>query len=289
MKKLCILAIILLSSCVSQQLNRFSGFADAGSSYCEAMHKLTREAGLIAIDADSELLLEDRDLFSQDERREIYKERTQALEELLATLSSIRDHTSLLERYFTSLSQLSGTKSQSALNGQLESVISSLRSIHPGLENASIGNASVKDFMGAASPMMISVFKQKKLGEELRKNGATIERELELQQALLTALTEQMKSDLELMLKMKDFQTVSQPFINAARMPDNWKEKRKEILTTYLMLDAADKARSAAGELKNAWLNLLGSSDGIPDFRLLFDDIGAMIDLVEMVRNNQEK
>jgi hypothetical protein len=281
--------IFVLCSCATQRINQFSSFAAAGVSYTNAMDKLTREAGQLAIDADNELLLKDRDLFSQEERGDIYIERTKALESLLSTISSIRVHTSLLSRYFSALNQLAGSQSPVTIPGQLTAIVTSLESIHPGLENAGFGGTSVKDFIKSASPLIISTFKQNKLEEELRKNGATIERELELQSALLQALSEQMKSDLELILKLKDFQSVTQPFISAPRLPENWKDKRKEILTTYLSLDAAERAKNAADELKNAYLNLLGSASGVADLKPLFDDINAMIDLVELVRKNSDR
>jgi hypothetical protein len=82
MNKFVIFAIVLLCSCTTQRISQFTTFAEAGSSYSEAMVKLTSEAGQIAIDADSELLLKDRDLFSQEERGNMYLERIKALESL---------------------------------------------------------------------------------------------------------------------------------------------------------------------------------------------------------------
>lgn len=290
MRRLIVFIVLLvLCSCANRRINQFSTFADAGSTYTEAMVRLTTEAGNIVIDADSEELLRDRDQFTQDERGNLYFKRTRALETLLSTIRDIRVHTSLLNRYFMALSQLASSRSPASVTGQLSAIVTSMEKIHPDIENSKIGNASVKDFMGSATPLVISGFKRKKLEDELRKNAGTIERELELQNALLKALSEQLKTDMEIILNLKNYQHVAQPYISSPKLPDNWKEKRKEILTSYLSLDAADKAREAAGDLKTAFLDLLENKTGSAGFKPLFEDINAMIDLIELVAKNGKK
>ncbi len=74
-----VLAALVFSSCVTTRVNQFASFAEAGQLYSIAVEGLTQETGKVAIDADSELLLKDRDLFSTEERGDIYMERTEAL------------------------------------------------------------------------------------------------------------------------------------------------------------------------------------------------------------------
>jgi len=289
MKKLVItISTVILFSCTSQRISQFTTFATAGESYSGAMVNLTQEAGKIAIDADSEHLLQFRDKYTEEDRKRIILERDSALKGLLETIGDIRAHTSLLSRYFTALGQLAGSESPVTITARLTSLVSSLGTIHPKLVNASIGNVSVKDFIGSAAPFVISGIKQKKLEDELRRNAGTIERELELQNAILRALSEEMQNDLEMLLKLKDFNQVLQPYINTGQPGKEWKNNRKEVMTAYLSLDAVENAQAAAGEMKTAFLNLLENKISVSGFKTLFDNINAMIDLVEKVRGNSE-
>lgn len=286
MKKLIILLIFIgFTSCVSTRVNQFAEFAHAGRQYARAMEILTTEAGGLAIDADSELLLKGREELSREERGKMYIERSGALKELLETLQGIRKHSRLLERYFNALGALAGSDPTAALTSELTSVVNSLAALHPGLERASIGNSKVTDFMGAAVPLVLSGIKQQALEMELRRNAPVIERELELQSALLKALSQQMTEDLELLLDIKDYSGVTRPFVEAPSLGDTWKAKRKEVLTGYLSVDAVEKAASAAESLQRGFRDLVERRIGIGGFAPVFSDIHAMLDLVEMLRN----
>ncbi len=288
MKKLIILLIFIgFTSCVSTRVNQFAEFANAGRQYARAMESLTTEAGGLAIDADSELLLKGREELSREERGKMYIDRSEALKELLGTLQGIRKHSRLLERYFNALGALAGSDPTAALTSELNSVVSSLAGLHPGLERASIGNSKVTDFMGAAVPLVLSGIKQQALEEELRRNAPVIERELELQSALLKALSQQMTEDLEMLLDMKDYSGVIRPFVEAASLGDPWKARRKEVLTGYLSVDAAEKATSAAESLQRGFRDLIERRMGIAGFAPVFSDVHAMLDLVEMLRNQK--
>ncbi len=283
-----ILLLMAFTSCVTTRLNQFASFAEVGQLYAAAVEGLTQETGKVAIDADSELLLKDRDLYSPEERGDIYLDRTEALKSYLETLQQIRMHTTLLGDYFSALGELAGSDAPSTISNQLNAVVTSLGSLHPKLANASIGTTPVKDFLGEATPLVISGFKQQKLEAELRRSAPMIERELELQCALLKALASQLQTDMELLLNLKDFQSVLTPYVSAAPLGDAWKTKRREVMTTRLSMDAVDKAQTAASALKLSFTNLLENKTGMAGFTPLFNDIQAMINMVEMLRNNSE-
>jgi hypothetical protein len=135
---------------------------------------------------------------------------------------------------------------------------------------------------------VISGFRQHKLEAELRRNAPVIERELELQHALLMALSSQLQTDLELLLNLRDFQSVLTPYVSSAPLGDAWKTKRREVLTTHLSMDAVAKAQTAASGLKHVFLNLLENKAGTAGFTPLFNDIHAMISMVEMLRNTSD-
>ena len=285
---LILLLLISVTSCVSTRVNQFAVFANAGRNYSKAMEALTMEAGKLAIDADNELLLKEREHLTAEERGEIYLERSEALKGLLGSLQGIRQHTRLLERYFAALGALAASGSPAIITAELGSVMGSLSALRPQLEKASIGDASVADLLGSATPLVISGIKSQALEHELRRNGPVIERELELQSALLKALSQQMAEDMELLLDLKDFDAVTRPFVEAATLGDPWKAKRKELLTGFLSLDAVDKAATAAETLKKGFLELVEKRMGPTGWTPLFEDIHAMLDLAEMLRKQSE-
>ncbi len=197
-------------------------------------------------------------------------------------------HTALLGRYFESINLLAGSKYPSTLSGQISSLLESLGKIHPVLENATIGETEVKSFIGEAVPVVLASLKHKKLEQELRRNAAMVERELELQKAMLEALSEQLKSDLELLMKIRNYNQVIQPYIKLGQPGKEWKNSRKEVLTTCLSLSALDQALSAATELKTTFLNLTENKATLSGFKSLFDSINQMISLVEKVQGTSE-
>lgn len=289
MKRLVFLLFSLLfTSCVTSRVNQFASFADAGKLYLTAVDGLLQETGRVAIDTDSEILLKDRDLFSEEERGNKYLERTKSLKAYMETLQELRTHTFLLNDYFTALGKLAGTEAPSSLGNQVSAVIKSLESIHPRLENASFGSASVKDFMGASVPLVIAAFRNQKLEAELRRNAPVIERELELQQAMVAALAAQLRFDMELLINQKEFSQVMMPFVNQVVVGDPWKAKRREVFTTYLSLDSVNKAQDAANSLKTAFLDLLENKTGPEGIEPLFSDIRTLISVVEMLRKKSD-
>jgi len=287
-KRILLFTLILFSSCTTQRINRFSTFATAGKSYAGAMTALTQEAGRIAIDADSEHLLQFRDKYTEGERRAIITERDSALQNLLEVLGNIRVHTSLLGRYFDALGELAGSGSATTLSAGMATLVESMGNLHPLLENAAIGELSVKSLVGAASPVILSTFRQKKLQEELRRNAPVIVRELELQKALLQAVSDQMKSDLGLLLQLKNFNQVLQPYIREGQTGKEWKTSRKEVMTTYLSTDAIDKASAAAAQMKATFLDLLQNKATLTGFKTLFEEINALIDLIDKIDESKD-
>ncbi len=288
MKKLFIsMAVLLFTSCMTSRVNQFASFAEAGKLYGAAVEGLLQETGSVAIDADSELLLKDRDLFNQEERGDMYLERTKSLKAYLETLQDLRAHASLLEDYFTALGQLAETRAPSTIGEQMNAMLQALDKNHSRLEEASFGSASVKDFIGASVPLAIAAFRNKKLEEELHRSAPVIGQELELQCALVAALAVQLRFDLELLLNQKEFSQVMMPYATPGAVGEPWKTKRREVMTTYLSVDAVEKAERAANALKQSFLNLLENKTGTEGFAPLFSDIQAMISMVEILRKNQ--
>jgi hypothetical protein len=285
-----LIAALLITGCATQRAGQFSTFAGAGKSYAEAMLSLTEEAGKTAIDADSEILLQIRKPLDKQTRLERYQDQTKELKSMLDEMYALRRHTLLLKNYFVALSRLSETAAPTVIGKKTENLVASLQVIHPVLENAGIGETPVKDFIGSAVPIVVSAFRQKALEDELRKNAPLIERELDLQHAVLKALSVELQSDLRIIGKQKENNLVVKPYVAEGAIPDEWKETRREALTsTQFILVSSDNAAKAADKLKQTFIALVENKTSPDDFDELFTDINAMLDLVEHVQAGNKK
>ena len=276
-------AIALLTSCATQRINQFSTFADAGKDYSDAVIVLTDQASRAAIDADSAVLLQARKKSKEDRIQQI-GDHTKSLEDLIKAMRVLREHTLLLKRYFHALGKLAGSDAPSRIGDQATNLVAALQTINPKLKGAKFGNAPVEDFIGQAVPIVVAQFQQKALEDELKKNGKTIERELDLQKAALTALTQGMVEDLKIILKLKRFAAVEKPFVFAPKLPKNWMETRQRVLSGYIALSSAKDAAVASKKLHSTFVALVKNEIEPGDFDNLFADINAIITLTELVK-----
>ena len=278
------LAAGMISSCVQHRLTQFENFSNAGIGYSDAILVLTEVAGNEAIDADSIILIKNRDSVSKTERSARYLKHTEALNSLLSELSKFREHSGLLKKYFNTLGKLAISNAPSGIAENTGTLIDGLQSLSPSLKATTIGTAPVKDFITQPTELTVSIFKHKSLEKELKKNAKTIERELDLQQAFLSALAIDLKNDLEVVLNSKNYNEVAKPYIADGKLPKNWAENRREVISAYLMIGSVNNAKIAAQELKEVFVALVEKKIEPGDFSVLFEDINAMLDIVELAK-----
>ncbi|MHC4618076.1 MAG: hypothetical protein ACYTEQ_10025 [Planctomycetota bacterium] len=283
------LFVLLLQGCSTHRVNQFKNFADAGKSYAEAMIILTREAGNAAIDADSAILITSRDGMNPAQRKKAILNQTDDLRKLLKVMGDLRRHTLLLQRYFSALSRLAETDAPSGIGAEAADLAAALQGVSGRLADAQVGDAEVQEFIRDAVPLVVGHFAQKALETELRKNAATLERHLELQSAVLRALAEEMKADLDILLKHRMYADVVEPYVSArAQLPPNWSWQRRQVLSAYVSMASADSAAEAAQKLKKTFVALVEKKVEPGDFAALFADINAMIGLIELVQGTTQ-
>jgi hypothetical protein len=252
-----VITIFLTTGCTTQRINQFETFAKAGKGYSDAIDALTIEAGNAAIDTDSQLLIKDRKRLPEPDRKEIIVARNKALKDLVAELRKFNKHSRLLRRYFSALEKLAISDASTGITENAVKLVDELQKINPDLKNATIGEASVNDFVTQAVPLVVAAFQQAALEKELKKNAKTIERELDLQHAFLAALADGLEADLEAVLKIRAYEEVAKPYIRAGNLPENWADTRREIITTTVMLGSVDNAQKAAKSLQEAFIALV--------------------------------
>ena len=288
---LLLLAIcFLLSGCASVKINQFSRFAELGSVYSEAVTGLTKEAGNVAIDADSAALMKARENLTPKERGDTIIEHNKLLRERIGLLRDLRRHTQLLRSYFLALAALARSDEPSGIGAASEDVVTSLGKMSDRIRQAKVGNLPVSEFTGAIAKITVAQFKSAALEKELRDRAPIIERELDLQQAALQAMAEQMRTDLEVLQAREEALDVVDPFrATKDSLPSDWTKRRKELLNTHISLDSADAGAALARNLKLSFLALVENRLDLSDVEILFGDINEILTLIEDIQGTKTK
>lgn len=288
--QLCALFLLLLfgSGCAGRRGEHFALFARAGDDYSRALGQLMDETALAAIDADSYLMAQDRDRFTEEERLEIYQQRTQALRQYLLTIRSLQRHAALLQRYFSTLAVMATTDEPETVAEEARALVASIKELHHELSDAFPDQRQWDEVLEYATPLTAAAFKRRALERELRNNAQFIDRELGLQEELLRILAADLKSDLEVIFEARGYTEVARPYIETGRLPANWPRRRREILSGYVTLGAVDNAADAAAQVRKMFRLLIKDQVRMEDWSRLFGDLHSMLDLVEAATRAME-
>ena len=188
---------------------------------------------------------------------------------------------------FNVLSSLSRSKASSGIAQEASNLVRDLQTVKSRLGSATLGGKSAQRLVKPGAELLVASFQRRALEKELRANAAMIERQLELQKAVLEALTEGLMADLEVILQDRSYGQVAQPFVSGgSNLPARWKKVRQEVLSSYLVMASAENAARAAAELKEAFIALVENRITADDFGDLFADIERIVELVEFVKES---
>ena len=288
---LILLAICLhISGCASAKINQFSRFAELGCGYSEAVTGLTKEAGNVAIDADSAALIKAREPLTPKERGETIIEHNKLLRDRVGLLRDLRRHTQLLRSYFQALAALAKSDAPSGIGAASEDVVKSLGKMSDRIKNAKVGDLPVSEFIGPLVKITVAQFQSAALGKELRVRAPIIERELDLQQAALQAIAEQMRTDLEVLQAREEALDVVDPFrATKDSLPSDWTKRRKELLNTQISLDSVDAGVELARNFKLSFVSLVENRLDLSDVEMMFGDINEVLTLIEDIQGTKPK
>jgi len=284
-KRIVALSLLLsLQGCVSARLAQFSGFSQAGVAYVKASGTFIDEAGSAAIRGDSALLLKARPDLPQTERRAHVSTANNLLAQRLLLLRQIKRHGQLLQEYFEVMGSMADSKAPESLGAAAQGVYDSLAKLSPSLKNARIGASTVSDFIPAVVPIVVAPLKARTLEKELRERGSLIERELALQVAMLTVLSQEIKTDLTIELNTQMTQEVVNPYASADEVPNDWAARREEILSASVASQSAGAAAQAADELRLSFQKLVANEFDSAALTSLIADINSILDLAEKIK-----
>ena len=279
----------IASSCAAMKTSQFKQFSQAGISYSSAVTDLLDASGAAAIDTDSMVLVKTRQPLSTTERGAAIIEHNKTLRERLAILGELRRHARLLSSYFEVLGTLADSNAPSQVGSAAEGVVQALGKLDTSIQNAKVGHTPVADFVGSVTQIAVGHFKAAALESELKKRAQTIERELDLQQAALSAIAQEMRVDLQAQIQQQESNDIVMPFVRDGLLPDTWSKERKEILQSQISLASVDAAADAAKKLKIAFVALAEGRFQLVDIPSVLSQISEVVALIEKVQGKQEK
>lgn len=279
-----ILALILPSlGCVATRLNRFNTFAQAGLRYTVATQTVTQGAGNATVNTDSALLLKYRPDLTEPQRRQRVTTSNDLLRQRLQVLRLIGAHSKLLQAYFEALAALSDPKAPNSVGTDIQGAYDSLAKMSPPLKSAKIGSTSVSSFIPKLATPIVARFKVHALDAELKARAGAITEELALQEAALTAMEEELKTDAQLQQNFREVDNVNQ-FASAAPLPTEWTTQRLIILSTPPVIASIDAASKASTDLRKAFAALIENRFDTAEFETLMNDISNIISISQNIQ-----
>ena len=279
---------LILASC-AVRTNQFKQFSQAGVAYSNAVTVLIDESGSTAIDTDSMVLVKTRSSRAVADRGDDILQHNKLLKDRLALLGDLKRHARLLRTYFEALGALAESDKPSQIGTAAEGVVQALGKLHPSIANAKVGELPVASFVGSVTKIAVAHFRAAALEDELKKRGQTIEGELELQQAALRALAQQMRTDLQAMIQQQESAQVVIPFAKDGPLPESWSSDRKDILQSQMSLTSVDAAADTATKLKIAFVALSEGRFQLVDVPTLVGEINEIVALVESIEGKPQK
>ncbi len=268
-------AAMLLNGCAARNANRFEAFAKAGGEYADSMGSLIEQAGSLAVDTDSDILLTIREPLSRQERQQQYQAHTEELRSLLGQLKEIDRHASLLKSYFLLLARMAASDQPRQVAGDAQQLIDSLVAVGGVIGKGSFGKSNAGQYVGTGTSFIVGAFRQKVLEEELRLHGALIVRELDLQLSVLKTLSIQMRSDSSVSAGIREYAMLMKPYASGAPMPSEWKRTRQEALNGKSPVTALDAAARSASRLRESFIALAEGRLDPAEIDTLLADIDA--------------
>ncbi len=282
-----VLAALAAAGCATTaNINRFKAFSDLGRDYESAVLKVIDQAAQANIDADSQRLINSRELLPNTAQRQTnILNADQAVLETTRAYNRLKVQANLLSDYFIALGALASFDGDSAIGTSAGNLVSSLQSLSPSLENLTIGQATPSSLIGGAASLVVSGIRSRRLSEELRRNGAVIDRQLALQSAVLELLARQIRQDQQVLSERTMLDQVVAPYAGSGSLPGNWAGQRRTLLLQASVAAApAEQAVILSRRLRIAFQALAEGRMEPGDLASYAADLSRLVGLIEQIR-----
>lgn len=236
---------------------RLDEVARAGIAYADKIPPLLDRAFELTVGVDSGALVKARRELPEERRRRMLDEFDAAMAGRLAEHAAAKRHNAFLRSYFVVLRTLLEPDGPKGIGSDTKRLTAALGKLSPRLKKARMGDVSVSGLVEPAASIAVASFRSGVLRRELEARGEAIERELALQEALVTALARQIRADREVLSALFRNDEVLKPYVSAARLPRTWPARRLRSLRDTGDVEAARAAEQAIRSLRNAYVEAL--------------------------------
>jgi len=283
------IAASLVACAGTAKIEEVQKFADAGIAFSDAMPPLYDESLKVTVETDSLVL---------EKARPNLPDRLAALEQskkLLLTrievLDDLKRHGGLLRQYFAALRTLASSDAPTEIGAATSDLVRQLVEIDNRLVPKSIGPVPIRDHLEEAATFAARAYQAAALNRELKANAETIDRELNLQQAALSALAEAMKADLETQMANEELERIVRPYVADKPLPSDWSARRLDAYKKRISLGSAEAAADAARNLRATFAALVERRLDGGGISMLIQDVKRVVAFVDSLRptNKSEK
>jgi hypothetical protein len=282
----CALALLLSvsSACASVRAEHAQTVATAGMAWARAMDAVLVLAEETAVDADSARALSESEGLTRDARRQVL-DRHEGIAALVADMERLRRHGKLLGRYFEALHGLTETDADARARDAAVQAASAATDLGKELAGSTLLTASERELLGKSTGLAVRGVREAALARELEARGAIIEKELELQEALLAALRRTIRVDSASLRQLAAERDVAGPFVNGSIAdPRGWISFRRSLVLPPATVEALADASDAASRVRTAWAALVSGRFDAAAWSAVLADADTLVALVRSVQ-----
>lgn len=269
-------------------------FAQAGTSYASAVDTFLVVVRDTSIDASSERLIGDQRVLAGDNGRLSSEDGDQLIESLdswnkqdqqrIQLVGRLRSHGRLLARYFQQLGALAQSDASGRMQTAIQGTATQLNTIGEALRGSPIIAGDGNPF-ALAGNVAVDFAIRGALRSELNARKDVIRAELTTQRVLLGALENAIAHNTAIAQQAREKRDVIEPL--GARTPiskpERWIDSRRSVLLASARLEELRSAKSAAGDLENAFDRLIAGKIELRELVTLTDEMQGLQQLAQLV------
>lgn len=275
------LALTALSACTQgASPDSVNQFAAAGVAFTNTVSDLVDESFRLTVKSDSGILIQGRSAIDRAAAAKELEGSDTDLRDRLAILRDFRAHSNVLRAYFLELQSLAQSNAPTEASTAAGSLVGKATALGLNLKSATIANKSIEDLIPAAVRIGVSNLQSAALQRELEASAETMERELALTEAFLTALAEAAQADFESIQAAQNRDTIGRPYIEKD-IPADWAERRVAAFRAELKFTALDDAQDASRLLRANFIQLAEGRTNGANLAALIQRVSAVVAFFE--------
>ncbi|MCW3095924.1 MAG: hypothetical protein JWL77_1542 [Chthonomonadaceae bacterium] len=262
-------------------------FAQAGSTYAAALDDLLVVAGDVDIDAHSAKLLQTRAAGTvPDAALKQFADEDKAR---LETIGRLRTHARLLADYFGRLNDLATSGAPADASKAVEGTVAALSTVGKELRDPNLTKLSAdQSKFGVVTNLIVSSAIRGKLNAELKARQQTIRQELQTQEVLLKALSDDINQNVQVSANIREDLLVDTPLkagVPASQF-DAWIAMRRSVLEAPGTVKQLGVASDDVHKLREVFEDLLQNKLNRQRIDSIITDFSSLLSVAEALKKS---